>query len=154
MELASILAPGAIRASVHATSKKRVLQILGEIAEDRLDLPAAATVAALCAREQLGPTGVGHGVAIPHARMEGLTGIVGAFLRLEEPVEFGAVDRRPVDLVFGLFAPAGSGAEHLKALAAVSRALRDKAACAKLRANDDPQVLHAILTDRGLLAAA
>jgi PTS system nitrogen regulatory IIA component len=90
---------------------------------------------------------VGHGIALPHARLEEIGSIVGVFVRLEKPVDFDSVDRQPVDLVFGLFAPKDSGVDHLKALALVSRTMRDPAVCAKLRANTDPAKLHAILTE-------
>lgn len=154
MELGTILAPGAIRPSVHVASKKRLLQTVSDLAGEVYGLDPATTAEALCERESLGPTGVGRGVALPHARMDGMMGVSGAFLRLEEPIEFGAVDRRPVDLVFALFAPAGSGVEHLKALAAVSRVMRNREICAKLRANTDPRVLHAILVESRIDQAA
>lgn len=154
MELGSILEAGAVRPSVHVTSKKRLFQALADVAGDVYGLDVALTAGALCEREALGPTGVGRGVALPHARMDGMRGVSGCFMRLEEPIEFGAVDRRPVDLVFALFAPAGSGVEHLKALAAVSRVMRDREICAKLRANANPRVLHAILVESRLDKAA
>ncbi len=102
----------------------------------------------------LGPTGVGHGVALPHARISGLDRVVGAFLRLEKPLDFDAADRQPVDLIFALFAPLDAGVEHLKALALVSRTMRDASLCAKLRANADPAALHAILTAGPAIQAA
>lgn len=102
---------------------------------------------ALQERENLGPTGVGNGVALPHARLEGLTKVVGVFMRLETPIDFDSPDRRPVDLVFGLFAPAESGVEHLKALAAVSRTMREDTVCNKLRVNADPAILYDVLTE-------
>ena len=89
-------------------------------------------------RESLGPTGVGHGIALPHARLEDLTQIIGVFIRLEKPLDYDSVDRQPVDLMFALFAPKDSGVDHLKALALVSRTMRDPAICAKLRANTTP----------------
>ena len=98
-------------------------------------------------RETQGPTGVGHGVALPHARLEDLKGIIGVFVRLERPLDYDSVDRQPVDLVFGLFAPKDSGVDHLKALALVSRSMRDPNVVEKLRANSDPAKLHAILTE-------
>ena len=98
-------------------------------------------------REALGPTGVGRGVAIPHARFAGVGQVLGLFVRLEKPVDFESIDRQPVDLVFALFAPESAGAEHLKALARVSRTLRSEAVCAKLRSTFDPSALYAILTD-------
>ncbi len=110
--------------------------------------------AALQDRETLGPTGVGHGVALPHARVAGLNQVVGAFVRIEKPVDFDAVDRQPVDLVFALFAPEGAGVDHLKALALVSRTMRDSGVCAKLRANDDPDTLYTVLTEAQATRAA
>jgi PTS system nitrogen regulatory IIA component len=102
----------------------------------------------------MGPTGVGHGVALPHARLHGLDRVVGVFMRLEKPMDFDAVDRMPVDLIFALFAPQGQGVEHLKALAIVSRTLRDETMRAKLRSNSDPAALHAVLTENRSTQAA
>jgi PTS system nitrogen regulatory IIA component len=90
---------------------------------------------------------VGNGIALPHARLDDLDRIFGIFIRLEKPLDYESVDRQPVDLIFGLFAPKDSGVEHLKALALVSRTMRDPAICAKLRANTDPLTIHAILTE-------
>jgi PTS system nitrogen regulatory IIA component len=147
MELSKLLKPGAVRVVGHLTSKKRLFQELGEVAAQAYGLNAAAAVDGLQERESLGPTGVGHGIALPHARLEDLTNIVGIFLRLEKPLNFDSVDRQPVDLVFALFAPKDSGVDHLKALALVSRTMRDPSICVKLRANSDPSKLHAILTE-------
>lgn len=147
MELSSILKPEAVKVFGTLTSKKRLFQDLGDIAHVTYGLNASDVVDALLERESLGPTGVGHGVALPHARLDGLDRIIGAFLRLEKPMDFDSVDRQPVDLIFALFAPKESGVEHLKALAHVSRLLRDETVCAKLRANADPAVLHTLLTD-------
>ena len=134
MQLTQLLSPKAIRVVANVTSKKRLFQELGEFAHGVYGLPVAHTVTALMERENLGPTAVGHGIALPHAR-------------LNEADEVGSADRKPVDLVFALFAPATAGVEHLKALALVSRTLRDKDLCAKLRTNEDPGVLHAMLTE-------
>jgi PTS system nitrogen regulatory IIA component len=147
MELSKLLKPGAVRVVGHLTSKKRLFQELGEVAAQAYGLNAGIAVDGLQERESLGPTGVGHGIALPHARLEDLSGIIGIFLRLEKPLDFDSVDRQPVDLVFALFAPKDSGVDHLKALALVSRTMRDPAICAKLRANTDPAKLHAILTE-------
>lgn len=147
MELSKLLKPGAVRVVGHLTSKKRLFQELGEVASQAYGLNASVAVDGLQERESLGPTGVGHGIALPHARLEDLTSIVGIFLRLEKPLDFDSVDRQPVDLVFALFAPKDSGVDHLKALALVSRTMRDPSICAKLRANSDPAKLHAILTE-------
>jgi nitrogen PTS system EIIA component len=154
MELSNILKPEAVRVFSTLSSKKRLFQDLGDIAASVYGLRASDAVDALQDRESLGPTGVGHGVALPHARLDGIDHVVGAFLRLEKPLDFDSVDRQPVDLVFALFAPRDSGVDHLKALALVSRTLRDEAFCAKLRANSDPAALHAMLTDSTASQAA
>ncbi|MES2143535.1 MAG: PTS sugar transporter subunit IIA [Pseudomonadota bacterium] len=147
MELSKVIAPGAVRVLGQLTSKKRLFQELGEVAAQAYGLKAAITIDGLQERESLGPTGVGHGIALPHARLEDLKKIVGVFVRLEKPLDYDSVDRQPVDLVFALFAPKDSGVDHLKALALVSRTMRDPAVVAKLRANSDPAKLHAILTE-------
>lgn len=147
MNISEILEPRAVKVVGKMTSKKRLFQALAEAAASIYDLSEEQTFDALQERETLGPTGVGHGVALPHARIDGLERVVGVFLRLESPLDFDAVDRQPVDLIFALFAPAESGVDHLKALALVSRTLRDADICAKLRTNDDPVTLHAILTE-------
>jgi nitrogen PTS system EIIA component len=117
MELAKLLTPAAVRVVGQFTSKKRLFQELGEIAAQAYGLSAASAIDGLQERETLGPTGVGHGIALPHARLEDLKGIIGVFVRLEKPLDYDSVDRQPVDLVFGLFAPRDSGVDHLKALA-------------------------------------
>ncbi len=146
MELSDILKPEAVKVLSAASSKKRLFQEIGDLAEGAYGLDPRETVDALLERESLGPTGVGHGVALPHAHMPGLGRVVGVFLLLEKPIDFGAVDRQPVDIAFALLAPEDAGVEHLKALALVSRTLRDPAMCAKLRANADRAKLHALLT--------
>ena len=147
MELSSILQPSAVKVMASLTSKKRLFQELGDIAAATYNLDGSSAFAALQERESLGPTGVGHGVALPHARLHGLDQVVGCFIRLEKPFDFDAVDKQPVDLFFALFAPEDSGVEHLKALARVSRTLRDQTICTKLRSNGDANTLHALLTD-------
>jgi len=147
MDLANLITPAAVRLAGKVTSKKRLFLILGEIAQAAYDLCPEDTVDALLDRENLGPTGVGGGVALPHARINGLDQVVGAFVRLDSPLDFEAPDRQGVDLVFALFAPVNAGAEHLKALAAASRKLRDPDTLKKLRANSDAATLYAILTE-------
>jgi len=147
MELSEIIGIDAVRAPLKATSKKRLLQDLADLAEAVYALPAATVYKSLMDREALGPTGVGRGVAIPHARFSGVSHVIGLFVRLEKPVDFESIDRQPVDLIFALLAPEAAGAEHLKALARVSRTLRSDAVCAKLRSTFDPSALYAILTD-------
>lgn len=147
MELANILSPSAVKVISTVSSKKRLFQDLGDIAHDCYGINAEDAFAALSERENLGPTGVGRGVALPHARLTGVTEVTGCFVRVEQPFDFDAVDRQPVDLIFALFAPEDSGVDHLKALALVSRSMRDASICAKLRANTDTAALHALLTD-------
>lgn len=154
MDFAKLLKPEAVKVLTAASSKKRLLHDIGELVGLVYDLDTGEVVESLLAREALGPTGVGHGVALPHARVKGLEQVVGAFVLLDRPVDFSAVDRQPVDIAFGLFAPENAGVEHLKALALVSRTLRDASICAKLRANPDPATIYAILSETQTSQAA
>ena len=154
MKFLDLLKPEAIKVVSAVSSKKRLMHDISDLAAQAWGLNASATLEALMERESLGPTGVGHGVALPHARIAGLEEVVGAFIHLEKPIDFEAVDRQPVDLVFALFAPEDAGVEHLKALALVSRTLRDPALCAKLRANHDPATIYTILTEAEAVKAA
>lgn len=154
MQISDILSHGAVRTVSQMSSKKRMLQELAEMAQVQYGLDVSDTLDALQERESLGPTGVGHGVALPHARLYGLDTVVGLFIRLDRPLDFDAVDRQPVDLIFALLAPKSGGVDHLKALALVSRTLRDAELREKLRANSDPTALHAVLTSgQGIKAA-
>ncbi|MFU8776418.1 MAG: PTS sugar transporter subunit IIA [Roseovarius sp.] len=154
MELPMILKPEAVRVLSGATSKKRLMHELGNIAEAAYGVSHSAAVEALLERESLGPTGVGHGVALPHARLDGLDQVVGVLALLDKPIDFDSVDRQPVDLAFALFAPMDAGVEHLKALALVSRTLRDAGLRAKLRSNTDPMTLYTIVTEAQAVQAA
>jgi len=147
MQLTDILRPMAVRSIGKSVGKKRVLQEMSQLAASVYGIDENVAFDALQERESLGPTGVGEGVAIPHARVEGLDHVVGVFYRMEKPIEYDSVDRQPVDLVFALFAPVDSGVDHLKALALVSRLLRDNSVRAKLRSNADETTLFAILTE-------
>lgn len=146
MDLQTLLPSQAVRVLSDVTSKKRLIQRTAEIASELLPLSSNSILDALVDRENLGATGVGNGVALPHARLAGVEGVTGVFVRLERPIDFEAVDRQPVDLIFALLAPEDAGVEHLKALALVSRTLRDESLCAKLRANSNPATLHLLLT--------
>lgn len=146
MELSEIVGVDAIRAQLKVSSKKRLLQDLADIAESVYGISSQLAYRALMDRESLGPTGVGRGVGIPHARIPGISKVNGVFVRLEKAVDFESVDKQPVDLVFALFAPENAGAEHLKALARVSRTLRSESVCAKLRSTHDVSAIFAILT--------
>ena len=154
MELYDLLHPEAIKVVTAASSKKRVLHDMAQLAGNSYDVRTEVLLEALLEREKLGPTGVGHGVALPHARSTDVDRVCGAFILLESPVDFGSVDKLPVDIIFGLFAPENAGVDHLKALAIVSRTLRDNSICAKLRANPDQQTLFTILTENQKIQAA
>lgn len=147
MDLSKLLVPEAVKVYGQLPSKKRLFQELGEVVSQAYGLSSAYVFDGLQERESLGPTGVGNGIALPHARLEDIERIYGVFIRLEKPLDYESVDRQPVDLIFGLFAPKDSGVEHLKALALVSRTMRDVNVCNKLRANADAAKLHAILTE-------
>ncbi|WP_300032898.1 PTS sugar transporter subunit IIA [uncultured Roseobacter sp.] len=146
MDFETLLKPEAVKVLTSASSKKRLMQDLGDLAEQAYGLPSAEILDALLAREALGPTGVGYGVALPHARTSRIDSVVGVFVLLDKPIDFNSVDRQPVDIAFGLLAPEDAGVEHLKALALVSRTLRNPGICAKLRANPNPATLFTILT--------
>lgn len=154
MRLTDLLQPQAVVASLRAHSKKQLLQELSERAGQLLHLPARQIFDAVLQRERLGSTGIGDGIAIPHAKLAKCPKIVGLFAQLEKPVDFEAVDGAPVDLVFLLIAPESAGADHLKALARIARVLRDPAMTAKLRAIHDPAALYAVLTQEPTSHAA
>ncbi|MCW3834884.1 PTS sugar transporter subunit IIA [Sphingomonas canadensis] len=145
-DLSDLLTPDAVVDGIVAGNRKTLLQQLGALAERVYGQSAREVTERLAAREKLVSTGFGGGIAIPHARMEALPRVMGLFARLEKPVEFAAVDDLPVDLVFVLLSPSGAGAEHLKALARVSRRLRDRGFAAKLRGAGSRDALYALLT--------
>ena len=154
MDFSALLAPQAVKVLSDVSSKKRLFQALSEVAEHVTGTPAARIFESLQERESLGPTGVGNGIALPHTRLPGIDRVTGVFMRLERAIDFDAADRMPVDLIFALIAPVDSGVDHLKALALVSRTLRDPDLCAKLRANSDPAALYALLTEHVTTKAA
>jgi len=137
-----------------ATSKRKALSAIAETVARNLDLDADDVLEALLAREEGGSTGVGYGVAVPHAHIEGLDRMRGVFVRLEHPVDFDAVDGQPVDLMFALLAPKGAGAEHLRALARVSRLLRKAELREQLRHARTADAIHALLAHGDVLVAA
>jgi PTS system nitrogen regulatory IIA component len=146
MNIADLLAPDAVLPAIKAQSKKQLLQELATRAHGLTRLSERRIFETLVERERLGTTGVGAGIAIPHGRMTEAKTITGIFARLEHAIDYEAVDSQPVDLVFMLLAPENAGADHLKALARVSRLLRDKSVCEKLRTAKSPEALYAILT--------
>lgn len=147
MDLGDLLKPEGVFASVRIKNKKQALQELAAKAAHLTGLDERQIFDTLLQRERLGSTAVGRGIAIPHARMAGLPRIATVFAQLEEPIEFDAPDSEPVDLVFVLLAPEQAGADHLKALARISRVLRDPHTLEKLRAARDRAALHAVLTE-------
>ncbi len=145
MELTDFLSPHHVCADLKASSKKNLLQGLASKMARSFNLDESDVFTALTDRERLGSTGVGHGVAVPHARLEGIDQIHGYFARLSEPVDFDSIDEQPADLVFMLLAPEDAGADHLKALSRVSRMLRDEKFCMKLRDADSVDAITALL---------
>jgi len=146
MPLNDILAPDAVMASLRVNSKKQALQELSERAALVSGLAAREVFDSLLQRERLGSTGVGDGIAIPHGKLARCGRIFGIFARLERPIDFEALDGLPVDLMFLLIAPENAGADHLKALALIARALRSPGLAAKLRATRDSSALFSLLT--------
>lgn len=140
-----ILTPGAVVAGINITAKKALFQQLAAIAERESGIDSRLVIERLGERERLGSTGFGGGVAIPHGKIDGLERVTGVFMRLDEPIDFQAIDDMPVDIVFMLLSPPDAGAEHLKALARVSRALRDRPFLAKLRGAGSSDALYALL---------
>lgn len=147
MDIADILTPDAVIPALRATSKKQALQDLARRAEALTGIDERAIFDVLMERERLGTTGVGNGIAIPHGKPPNIQRLRGLFARLEKPIDFQSIDDQPVDLIFLLLAPETAGADHLKALARVSRLLRDKATCEKLRGTKDAEALYALLTE-------
>jgi PTS system nitrogen regulatory IIA component len=154
MNLADFLDCDAIKTALPGGNKRSLMQQLANLAAQRLDIDPAIVLAGLNEREQLGSTGFGQGVAIPHAKIEGLDSIYGLFVRLGDPIDYKAIDGAPVDLIFLLLSPAGSGAEHLKALAAISRVTRDAATLERLRGARSRDALAALLMGADELDAA
>lgn len=147
MEIAEMISPSSVVANLRVTSKKQALQELAKKAAEVTGQPERAIFEVLIERERLGTTGVGNGIAIPHGKLPGLDRLYGLFARLETPIEFDAIDEQPVDLICLLLAPETAGADHLKALARISRLLRDGSICKKLRGSETPDAIYALLTE-------
>src|SRR5271154_3960667 len=147
MEIADLITPDSVLANFRVSGKKQALQELARKAAAITGQPERLICDILVEREALGTTGVGMGIAIPHGKLAGVERMTGVFARLERPIDFEAIDDQPVDLIFLLLAPEGAGTEHLKALARVSRLLRDRAICTKLRGTDNQDALYALLTE-------
>ena len=154
MEISELLSPEGVISNLKVSGKKQALQELAAKAAQLTELPERAIFDILLERERLGTTGVGGGIAIPHGKLPSLERLHGVFARLDHPVDFDAIDEQPVDLFFLLLAPESAGADHLKALARVSRLLRDKLVCDKLRGSDSSAALYALLTESATPRAA
>ena len=146
MELSDILAKESVIACAKVSSKRQLLQLLADSAADPASASAQEIFETLNEREQLGSTGLGNGIAIPHGKIAGLNGVTAVFARLDRAIDFDAVDDQPVDIVFMLLAPIGAGADHLKALSRVARVLREDRVVEELRENRDADRIYEILT--------
>jgi len=154
MEISDLITVESVEANLRVTSKKQALQELSKRAAELTGEHERVIFDVLMERERLGTTGVGNGIAIPHGKLASLDRLHGMFARLETPVDFQSIDEQPVDLVFLLLAPETAGADHLKALARVSRLLRDEGVCEKLRGTDNDEALYALLTESTASQAA
>lgn len=154
MEIAELLQQDGVVANLKVTSKKQALQELAQKAAQLTDLHERKIFDVLLERERLGTTGVGQGIAIPHGKLNELAQLHAVFARLETPIDFDSIDDEPVDLIFLLLAPESAGADHLKALARISRLLRDQNICAKLRGTSESDALYALLTDASVSSNA
>ena len=154
MDLADLIVPEAVFPALKAKTKKQALQELAQRAAKLTGLDARDILDTLLQRERLGSTGVGRGIAIPHGRVPALRRIVTLFARLDEAIDFEALDDEPVDLIFLLLAPEHAGADHLKALARISRLLREPSTIEKLKAAKDRAALYSVLTEPAASHAA
>ncbi|HLI10913.1 MAG TPA: PTS IIA-like nitrogen regulatory protein PtsN [Alphaproteobacteria bacterium] len=154
MDIGDLITLEGVLPHLRVTSKKQALQELAKRAAELTALPERTIYDVLFERERLGTTGVGNGIAIPHGKLAGLSRIHGLFARLDTPINFEAIDEQPVDLIFLLLAPEQAGADHLKALARISRLLRDRSICEKLRGADTAEAVYALLTDSAASRAA
>lgn len=145
MNIADIISKNAVLDNVQVSSKRELIQVLSQRIASFSGLDERAVFDAVWERENLGSTGYGDGVAFPHARIDGLDKVCGIFARLEEPVDFDSLDGKAVDLVFMLVSPENSGADHLTALAALSRILKTEGSCEKLRKARSVDEIYTVL---------
>lgn len=143
----NLIQEGHLIANLEAVNKKQAITELAKLAAPITGLSEHVIFDVLFAREKLGTTGVGHGIAIPHGKVENVDKVYGFFARIEQPIDFEAIDEKPVDLLFMMLAPHDAGADHLKALAKISRMFREKAFCEKLRGAPDAKTLYALLSE-------
>lgn len=154
VNLIDIIPPEGVLYSLKASNKKHALLELTSLAASFVGVPERRILEILLEREKLGSTGIGNGVAIPHAKLPEIDRLWGFFARLDTPINFEAIDEQPVDLIFLLLSPGTAGAEHLKALARISRLLRDQETCKKLRGTEDGSAIYSILTEPLAASAA
>lgn len=154
MEVTDLLDPSGVISNFRVTSKRHALQELARRAAALTGEDEHKIFESLREREQLGSTGIGNGTAVPHGRIPGFARALTMFARLEKPIDFDAIDSQPVDLIFLLLTPGDAGADHLKALARISRLLRNRAICTKLRGTESGDAIYALLTDRAASHAA
>lgn len=147
MNLSEIISTRGVMANLRASSKKQALQDMAKRAAELTGESERSIFEVLLERERLGTTGVGNGIAIPHGKLASLPQLYALFAKLEHPIDFDAIDEQPVDLICLLLAPQTAGADHLKALAQVSRLLRDRQVCEKLRGANSPEAIYALLTE-------
>jgi len=154
MDLGDLIKPEAVVANLRARTKKALLAEVSQHAATCLKMSETTINEALWQREMLSSTGLGRGIAIPHARVPQLAAMFGLFGRLDQPIEYGAMDDKPVDLVFLLLAPEHAGADHLRALARVSRLMRDAPTLERLRGSKTRSAMYAVLTEPSTSNAA
>lgn len=154
MEIDDLITPASVIANLRVSGKRQALQELARRAAQLTGRDERQIFEVLLERERLGSTGIGMGAAVPHGKLPRLDRLYGLFARLDKPIAFEAIDEQPVDLIFLLLAPESAGADHLKALALVSRLFRDRVMCHKLRGTDRAEALYALLTDRATSHAA
>ncbi|ORE93095.1 PTS IIA-like nitrogen regulatory protein PtsN [Acuticoccus yangtzensis] len=154
MVLTDLLAPDSVVQGLDVGSKKQALQEIASLAARRTGLPEREVFDTLLQRERLGSTGVGHGIAIPHGKLVGLSKLSAFFFTLAQPIDFEALDDQPVDLVFCLLAPEDAGADHLKALNKIARTVKQPGMIDALRAAEDAKELYALLTAAAAQAPA
>lgn len=154
MEIANLITLESVLPHLRVTSKKQALQEISRHAAELTGRSDRHIYEVLIERERLGSTGVGNGVAIPHGKLAPFDRLYGLFARLDVPIDFEAIDEQPIDLIFLLLAPEQAGADHLKALSRISRLLRDRSVCEKLRGSDTAEAIYALLTDSATSRAA
>ena len=154
MNIGQLIETSAVVSRASGGSKRQVLSVIADVAARNWGLDQATVLDALLEREAAGSTGVGHGVAVPHARVEGLDQMRAVFVRLETPIAYEAVDGAKVDLLFALLAPADAGTEHLRALARVSRLMRQADLRAQLRQSRSAETILALLEREAQPSAA